>query len=340
MLPSTRSADVIVIGAGVIGLSTALALQGEGLRVSVIERHSVGRGGASWAGGGILAPLEPDSVDEVSLPILRASLLRYAAWCEGLHEDSGVDPEYSRCGMRVFAPFDVAGWSELGKRCGLRVASESPSVLALPDVAQVRSPRLLRALAGAFCAQGGELFEHEEVLALLGEGDKVEGVRTRRTTHRAQRVVLAGGAWSGALCSEAQVEPVRGQMLLFEGQPDARLEGVRLRQGMYLIPRRDGHVVAGSTLEREGFEDVPTDAGREQILRAACELAPELADRRVLAHWSGLRPAPVAGGLRIGWAASRRGLLLNVGHHRLGITLAPGSAQRATQLILATREYP
>lgn len=330
---STASADVIVIGAGVIGLSTALALRGEGLRVSLIDRHSVGRGGASWAGGGILAPLEPGAVDDATLPILRDSLEQYAGWCESLRELGGVDPEFLVSGMRVIPPVDIAGWMALGQRCGLRVDRAPDGGLVLPEVAQVRSPRLLRALAAAARARGVQLIEDETVVELPG-AQRVEGVRTDRAVRPARMVVLAGGAWSGSLSADAQVEPVRGQMLLIEGRP-GELEGIRLGQGMYLVPRRDGCVVAGSTLERVGFEDVPSAEGREQILRAVRVLAPELANRAVLAHWSGLRPAPRDGTPQIGWAASRRGLLINSGHYRLGITLAPGSARRAAQLVLA-----
>lgn len=334
MVSSTRSADVIVIGAGVIGLSTALALRRAGLRVSVVDRQAVGRGGASWAGGGILAPLEPDAVDAVTLPILRDSLRDYADWCAALHESSGVDPEYLRCGMRVLPPFDVAGWKALGARCGLGV-DEAPTALTLPGVAQVRSPRLLRALALAARAQGVQLIENEAVLALLGES-QVEGVRTAERSLTAGVVVLAAGAWSSGLCAEAQIEPVRGQMLLIDARP-GELEGIRLGQGSYLIPRRDGGVVAGSTLEQVGFEDAPSAEGRVQILAAVEALAPELAGRAVLAHWSGLRPAPQRGSVRVEWAASRPGLFIHSGHYRLGITLAPGSALRATQQILSAR---
>lgn len=334
MRPSTRSADVLVVGAGVIGLSTALALRHAGLRVSVVDRQAVGRGGASWAGGGILAPLEPDAVDASTLPILRDSLSCYAGWCEELHALSGVDPEYLRCGMRVFPPFDVADWEALGARCGLRVDGASDG-LNLPEVAQVRSPRLLRALAGALRAKGGELIEHEAVIALLGQ-ERVEGVRTANRELSAGVVVLAAGAWSSALCEEALIEPVRGEMLLIDTRP-GELETIRLGEGMYLIPRRDGLVVAGSTLERAGFQDTPSAAGREQILRAVRRLAPQLADRAVLAHWSGLRPAPRGRAPQIEWSAGRAGLLIHTGHHRLGITLAPGSARRAAAMVMAAR---
>lgn len=335
MAQFTRSADVLVIGAGVIGLSTAQALRQAGLHVTVLERGAVGRGSASWAGGGILSPLEPGGLDADTLPILRDSLARYPAWCEDLRERGGIDPEYQVSGMRVQAPLDRSAWTAFfDSQCGLRVEAAGEGAW-LPDVAQVRSPRLLRALAAAFVACGGVLIEHQPVQELVTRGDRVLGVRTSEGTTMAGVVVLAAGAWSGWISTQAPVRPVRGQMLLIDAAP-GELDAIVLRQGRYLIPRRDGPVLVGSTLEDVGFADEVTDAARTSLLASVREMAPHLARRRVLSHWSGLRPAMRASGrCLVDWAPALRGLFLNTGHHRLGITLAPGSARRAAESILA-----
>lgn len=331
------SADVIVIGAGVIGLSLALELCRAGLRVQVIARAPVGQGSASWAGGGILSPIEAGSIDDAALSLLRDSLGHYAAWCAGLHEASGIDPEYSVSGMRVLPPVAAAQWAGMAAHCGLGRCTwtDTPdTAVELPDVAQVRSPRLLRALAQALRAAGGELVEDEAVEALLG-AERVTGVRTPRGDRHASVVVIAAGAWSTELCAQIEVRPMRGQMLLLDARP-GELDAILLREGRYLIPRRDGRIVAGSTLEDVGFADRTTDAARESLLRSVQAMAPRLATRPVLAHWSGLRPAPRGGGGPwIGWVQARRGLFVSSGHHRLGITLAPGSARQAAGRILA-----
>lgn len=339
MQPAVRSADVIVIGAGVIGLSTALELLRAGVRVTVIERGAVGRGGASWAGGGILSPVEPEDMHADVIPIMRDSLSIYPSWCSDLRQCSGVDPQYIVSGMRVFPPADVSRWQELGQRCGLAVEAAAPSssngaspTLSLPEVAQVRSPRLLRALAAAVRSRGGRIIEGETVRQLVGWA-RITGVRSARGTHQAGVVVLAAGAWSNALCSRAKVHPVRGEMLLLQGQV-GELSNILVGRGRYLIPRADGGILAGSTLDHSGYEDAPTMDGRARIQRSVRELAPWLAERPVLAHWAGLRPAPEGSTPNIGWAPWRRGLLLNCGHYRLGITLAPGSARYASRLIL------
>lgn len=335
-----RSADVIVIGAGVIGLSTALELLGAGLRVTVIERGAVGRGGASWAGGGILSPVEPADVHADVLPILRDSLAVYPDWCGELHQRSGVDPEYLVSGMNVYAPADLARWRGFAQHCGMAIhdmpACSSRSlqpVLSLPGVAQVRSPRLLRALAASVRSRGGRIIEGESVRQLVG-WLRVTGVRTARATHSAGAVVLAAGAWSNTLCARAKVRPVRGEMLLLQGQI-GELRHILVGRGRYLIPRADGNILAGSTVDHTGFEDAPSMDGRARIQRSVRELAPWLSERPVLAHWSGLRPAPIGAAPLIGWVPWKRGLLLNCGHYRLGITLAPGSARYASQLIMA-----
>lgn len=344
MLPSCRSADVVVVGAGVIGLATALELQLAGLRVRVLERGAVGRGSASWAGGGILSPLEPGGIEPEAMPLLRDSLAMYAGWCRSLHEASGIDPEYLESGLRVLNPHDTPGWEALARDCGWRVQirdadggllGDAKGSLWLPQVAQVRSPRLLRALVGAFRDAGGELLEGESASMLLCKGDRVVGVRTARDAHAAAQVVLAAGAWSSSLAPECAVRPIRGQMLLLDACP-GELDAVVLQEGRYLIPRKDGPVVAGSTLEDEGLDDRITEDGRREILRSVERMAPALAQRRVLAQWSGLRPG--AQRPQVGPSESRRCLYLNVGHHRLGITLAPGSARALCRTVLADSE--
>lgn len=333
MIPSTRSADVIVIGAGVIGLSTAFELLRAGLRVTVLERGAVGPGGASWAGGGILAPLEPDAVGPSALPLLRDSLAVYAEWCAALHEASGIDPEYLVSGLRILPPGDLPAWKALAASCAIRAEDgEAGALLQLPGVAQVRSPRLLRALARAVRAAGGQILEGVPVQALQRSGEAMT-VMTVSGPHRAARVVLAAGAWSAQLAPSAGVRPMRGEMLLLDAR-SGELASIVLRAGQYLIPRKDGGIVAGSTLEDIGFENQPSTQGRDRILSAVHEMAPWLAQREVLAHWSGLRPGAQSAP-QVGWSPDQPRLFLNCGHYRLGITLAPGSARAAARQILA-----
>lgn len=333
--------DVLVVGAGVIGLATAHELSCRGLRVCVVEQRRVGPGGASWAAGGILAPMSPLQVGAELLPLLQDSLAVYADWCAQLREESGIDPEYTLSGMAVMPPADQGAWRSWAESCGLDVCAgrrehffggKAESLLDLPGVAQVRSPRLLRVLAAAVRARGGEIIEDEPVLAI-----EDSGVLTSRRRLRAGLVVVAAGAWSAGLDSEAGVEPLKGEMLLFDTQAEAP-QRILLHPEVYIIPRRDGRLVVGSTLERAGFDSSPTASGRTRILGALEKLAPQLADCEPIAHWAGLRPAPLEGTMpRIEWSVTRKHTLLSCGHHRMGITLAPGSARRIAAMALRGR---
>lgn len=334
-----RSPDVLVIGGGVIGLATAYELLTAGLRVTLIERGTIGRGSASWAGGGILAPLDPADIDSEWAPLLAESLACYRSWCEKIREKSGIDPEWRVSGLEIHQTRDADAWRAWASAHKLGPVSASASEgagddLFIAGVAQVRPPRLLRALVGAVRAAGGIVRESAPVRELMIESDRARGVRLDRERIHADRVVLAAGAWSGDLSVEAQVEPVRGQMLLFRTRPGT-LSRIVLRDRFYLIPRCDGRIVAGSTLEYAGFDDRATEQGRAAILDAAVRMLPALAEAPIEAHWSGLRPAPVDGVPLIGLSRAVRGLMLNCGHHRLGITLAPASARRIVEVMRA-----
>ncbi len=339
MFPTRSSPDVIVIGAGVIGLATALALMAKGMRVWVMERGRVGPGGATWAAGGILGPLEPDAVNATNLPVLRDSLRLYPDWCAELKDRSGIDPEYVVSGLAVYSPLDIPAWQRMAEQCALEFRSwegerrpgESRPDWKLPGIAQVRSPRLLQALKTAFERSGGELFEGHLVDGLIG-GERVRGVTHQGGVYPSGAVVLAGGAWSAQLEPACKIEPVRGQMLALRGRP-GELGETRVLDGMYLIQRVDGLIVAGSTLESAGFDDGCDDRARVDILSAAHQLAPWLADREVLHHWSGIRPMAVDQAPLCDWASGRDGLFYNTGHYRLGITLAPGAATLAASKI-------
>lgn len=339
-----KSPDVLVIGAGVIGLATAFELLRAGLRVTVLERGTVGRGSASWAGGGILAPLHPADVTPALAPLLAESLKLYPEWCRAVQDAGGIDPEFERSGLVILDSADEDTWrswadaheagpaSAIAKADLGRLSLGDSKALFVPGIAQVRSPRLLQALAAAIRAKGGQILEGAPVRKVLIESERVRGVQLESERMICGTIVLAAGAWSSELSTEVEVEPVRGQMLLFRTRPHT-LRHIVLRDGCYLIPRRDGMIVAGSTLERVGFDGGVTEEGRGTILSAAMGMMPPLGRAPIVAQWSGLRPASLDGVPRIRWSKRMRGLLLNSGHHRLGITLAPASARRAASAI-------
>jgi len=172
---------------------------------------------------------------------------------------------------------------------------------------------------------------------LLIRTNRIQGVDTTGGTFEADTVVLAGGAWSAELLEplgqHLEVMPVRGQMLLFRGQPGL-VRHIVMAGSHYLIPRRDGRILAGSTVERVGFEKSTTPAARAELQQAALELIPALADCAIEQQWAGLRPGSPAGIPFIGPHPAIRDLYVNAGHFRNGLVLGPASACLLADLML------
>jgi glycine oxidase len=206
----------------------------------------------------------------------------------------------------------------------------------LPDIAQVRNPRLTAALRAAVEKLGGTIREHCPATGVLARGGRVTAVRTATETFPADTVVLTTGAWAGlglaGLAAAPHIRPVRGQMLLFKLEPGA-LDTILYRNGLYLIPRRDGHVLAGSTLEDAGF-DKSTDAATRQRLHAeAAELLPALAGMQPVRHWAGLRPGSPDNIPVIDRHPDFDNVFVNTGHYRYGVTMTPAAAELLVALM-------
>jgi len=330
--PSGQKPAVIIVGAGVSGLSTGLALLGRGHAVTLLERGAVG-GESSWAGGGILSPLLPwDYGEPVSALALR-SMAAYADWVAEIEAQSGCVAEFWRCGMRVFeaaAPDAALAWCRTHGLAAHLQPAEASGSLWLPDIAQVRNPRLVAALRVAVVKLGGVIREHCPATGVLTQGGRVTAVQSETDTFYADSVVLAAGAWSGlglaGLAAAPHIRPIRGQMLLFKLEAGV-LNTILYRNGLYLIPRRDGHILAGSTLEDAGF-DKSTDAATRQRLHAeAAELLPALAAVQPVQHWAGLRPGSPDNIPVIDRHPDFENVFVNTGHYRYGVTLAPASAE-------------
>lgn len=344
--------DTLIIGGGIIGLLTARELVAAGQRVTLIERGETGRE-SSWAGGGILSPLYPWRCPEALNALARWSQRMYPRLCAELAEATGIDPELTVNGLLILDTEERAqalAWAvrhgaEVQLIPGARLREEVPELLArppaallLPAIANVRNPRLLQATRRALDGRI-RLCEDEEVLEVLAAGGRVTGVRTSRGTIPAERVVVSAGAWTARILERfgagprPDIEPVRGQMLLFEARP-GQVRYTTLSRDSYLIPRRDGRVLAGSTLERVGFAKDTTTEAREGLYRAAVELYPSLALAPIEAQWAGLRPASPNGIPYIGSHPELGGLYVNAGHFRNGLVTGPASARLLADLIL------
>jgi glycine oxidase len=345
-----RTADVVVIGGGIIGAAVAERSARDGRRVVLVERGEIGRE-ASWAAAGLLTPVHPWNYPDSMLRLDARSLALWPETAERLAAETGVDLEMQTTGLLSLLDTDAdvaeadrrVAWKRAhGERAERLSAADAltlepalaPSIrgaLWLPDLAQIRNHRAAPAFAAAAARRGAVVLEHVEARAVLENGGRVIGVSTSAGDVSAGAVVVAAGAWSSPFVGRREaVVPARGQMLLLRTAPGA-LRHMVLASGEYLVPRRDGRVLAGSTVEYVGFDASVTSRGLAAIGAAVTRMAPALAAAPVEATWAGLRPdtadhLPILG-------EARPGLVVATGHFRSGIMLAPVTAQIVLDLL-------
>ncbi len=331
------SHEFIVIGAGALGLATAVGVLQQGAAVTVLERGAVGQE-SSWAGGGILSPLCPwDYPDEVNRMALRGMAL-FGGMAETLRRETGIDPEYQRSGMLVLPPLDIEAaekWCAAHKM----KAEVRDNGLFLPEVAQARNPRLLQALRARVEQLGGRIVEQCEIREIVSEAGQVRHLATGQGEFSADAYIVTAGAWSRALLGEhalrLDIKPIRGQMLLFKFDTPP-LPHILLQGEVYLIPRRDGHLLVGSTREDVGFDKSTTEEARAMLLQRAVALLPALRGMPIVQHWAGLRPASPGNIPTIGRHPQLSNLYINSGHFRYGVTMAPAAVEVLLNTITGT----
>lgn len=341
----------VVIGGGIIGLLTARELALAGHSVTIVDQGRIG-GEASWAGGGILSPLYPwrypDSVNQLA----KWSQQQYPTLAADLVQEGGMDPQWIQTGLLVLDQSEhpqAMAWSKsYGLACEQITAQEGsvlepalqvPGERALwfPDLAQIRNPRLVKSLVESCTRHGVRLQESTRVTRVTLRGHKVTGVETSGGTLAADVVVVASGAWSARLFSSLgmtiPIRPVRGQMIMYHLEP-GMVRHINLYEGHYLIPRQDGRVLVGSTLEEVDFDKSTTTDARELLAQFACSLFPFLHNQKIENQWAGLRPGSPTGIPYICPVPNMAGLYLNTGHYRNGVVLGLASARLMADMIL------
>jgi glycine oxidase len=354
---------VAIIGGGVIGLSIGWRLAGRGADVHVFERGKAGQG-ASWAAAGMLAAGCETEPGEAALGRLNhASLALWAGFAAELEAASGIEVGLRREGTLIIAlnRDDVARLRhdyEFQTKQGVTLewltpaeAREREPHLA-PQLAgavfsqgdwQVDNRKLAEALARAFTSAGGTLHEDCPVTGVAMANARVSGIVTVSGAHSANCVVIASGAWSGLLdlpVDRLPVRPVKGQMLAVQMDPKAPLlRHVVWAPRAYLVPRLDGRLIIGATVEERGFDDKITAGGMFGLLDGAWRALPAIEDLPICESWVGFRPgsrddAPILGPSGVG------GLMIATGHHRNGILLTPVTADAMAATILDQRLDP
>lgn len=351
---------VAIVGGGVIGLSLAYELSRRGHEVVVAERDRLGRQ-SSWAGAGVFPPSNIETAIHPLEHLEARSDQLHPIWAAELQQQTGIDNGFSRCGglylartvgekaalagvvgewqERAFEAVELTP-QEMKTRFGALGAfggAGDPELVAwwLPGETQLCNPLHLKALAAACKLNGVTLLEncgdvnlnrdetHVQDIAIPGHG---------QTTITADAYCITAGAWAQQIVKEIPMVPVRGQMLMYklDAAPFASVvnEGSR-----YLVPRSDGHVLFGATIEEVGFDTSTTDIGLENLQRHANDLLPSLTPENLVKSWAGLRPGTFDGFPYIGPLANYNNVFVAVGHFKAGLHLSPATAEVIADLI-------
>ena len=330
------------MGGGIVGCMTALKLAQRGCQVTIVERNKIAAqasGESSWAGAGILFPLLPwfykDAVNQLAM----AGANLYPIICDELKRETGIDPQYMQSGLQIQPPFDETAAIDWCKSYQIPIKKNAQG-LFLPSIAQVRPPNLLQALKQRLIQQNVTLLENTQ-LEPLKNVQKIDGWKASNgEVLAADAFIVTSGAWSFELLKDTaanlNIKPMRGQILLYDLSNQAMQDlpaNIIYQDGFYLVPRRDGYLLAGSTLEDVGFDTRTTEDVKQALKTKAESILPVLKDMPIHKHWSGLRPGTPDNLPTIAAHPMIENLYLNTGHFRYGLTMAPESARRLAELV-------
>lgn len=348
--------QVAIIGCGISGLLSALELLEQGCSIVLFDQQQAGKG-ASWAGGGILSPMYPwRYADEVN-DLAQYGKALYQNWNEKLKPITQIDFEIHDSGLLIFDEDDFNVGLNYAKQkhqpmqacqrlnrteliqVNPHIAKTFQNALHFPQISNIRNPRLLKSII-AYLKQHPKVQFHENVWIDHFEikQQKIDFIRAQNgKKFHADHYVIATGAWSKHWSEQLKfnipVTPVQGQMLLFK-TPEQWLPSMCMNQVMYLIPRQDGHVLCGSSMDHVGFEHRASVKTQQDIYKASIAMVPELQHFPIVKHWAGLRPSSPTGIPYIGQMPELDNLWGNFGHFRNGLCMAPASARLLRQLML------
>jgi glycine oxidase len=344
-------ADVLIIGGGVIGLTTACYLARDGVKVTLLDRTTPGSE-ASWAGAGIIPPGNPERAATAYDRLRATSSRAFPTLTAELNELTGIDNGYRVCGgIEVFespAPEVLSVWQAEG--IDFRPLTEGDvrklepqmqargDVFHLPGMAQVRNPWHLRALVEACQRLGVQIKADVPVVRFRTAANRVAtAVAESGEEYPADRFLIATGAWADRMLAQlgwrTGIHPVRGQIVLYH-PPAPLLRHVVCVEKRYLVPREDSRILVGSTEEPEaGFEKRTTGTGVVGLMQFAADVVPALAQSPVDKSWAGLRPGSPDGMPHLGPIPGWSNAFVAAGHHRAGIQLSPATGQLMANLL-------
>ena len=329
---------VAVIGGGIVGCITSFFLSEKGYDVILIDQGAIGAE-ASWAGAGILSPLLPWNYGDTVNNLCSGTADFYRQLSETLKKDTGIDPECVESGMLIYDVPDkdhAISWCKKNEIEIQQVQVEKTICLLLPQVTQIRNPRLLKALKTYLIKNNVVMMEHQKVSPISEASNFITHLQLENNTSlKADYYIVASGAWSSYVLNEIdkpKIRPIRGQLIQYPAIQE-KLPYIVYKDDFYVLQRQDGVVLAGSTKEDVGFDKGTTEEARYSLQHKAEFLIPFLKNYKIENQWSGLRPGSEGNVPMIEKHQKYNNVYLNVGHYRYGLTMAPKAAKIITDLI-------
>jgi len=343
--------DITFIGGGITGLLSARLFSEAGAKVTLIDQGLIGQE-SSWAGGGILLPLYPWRQAGAISELVSRSIGLYSSLSEDLLAKTGIDPEYCMSGLLMTELDDSTDAKRWCKKYNIPYQAATAeqiklypqakhNALWLPTIAQARNPRLLKSLKQDLIQRGVNIIENCKIEHATIKASRITEISSDLQRFPVQQLVISSGAWSANLWQQLlknhlikpNIFPVKGQMIILD-TPANTLKEMILEKDHYLIPRKDGKVLCGSSVEQVGFDKSVSEAEKNNLANFAQKLCPSiLTNAPILHHWAGLRPGTQSGIPYIDKHPDIQNLAINAGHFRNGFAMGPAAAQLLYDLI-------
>ena len=328
---------IAIIGGGIIGCLTAIKLKESGFEVLVVDKHEIGKE-SSWAGAGILFPLMPWNYEPKVYDLCMLASSFYENFSKKLYDSTGIDPEYKKTGMTLIPPYqkeDVIKWANSQNLSFEETFFRGSESINFPSIAQIRSPRLMKSIKLFMKKMEIEIIENIELAEIQDKKGVVKKWPTKINSFIvADYYVITSGAWTSNLKDnyKSKIYPVRGQMIQYKAS-NLKIKTILYSNDFYILQRKDGVIIAGSTIEEVGFDETVTIDKKEALIRKAEALIPDLADIQVENHWEGFRPGTKKNITIIQKDDDYENVFINSGHFRYCLTMAPQSAENLKEIL-------
>ena len=331
------AARAVIIGGGVVGCVTAIKLKESGYDVTVVDKSFVGEE-SSAAGAGIIFPLMPWNYDSKVYQLCSGASAFYKNLSEKLIKGGFGDPEFIESGMICIEPSDKKEIVQWAKKNNFKINeclfNNRPSY-ELENVAQLNPKKLMISLKHYIKALGIKLIENCNLKKIQKNSKYLNGWPTNKNDLiEGDIFIITAGAWSSHLINndKDEIYPVRGQLIKFK-KSSIKLDTILYSENFYLLQRKCGAIVAGSTIENVGFDNTTTIQATFDLKEKAMSLVPELKKLEPYEQWAGLRPGIKNNIPLIKMDTFHKNIYINTGHYRYGITMAPKSADEILKLI-------